>query len=141
MSRAIVWLSLAALGVSACGGGGSSPTTPTATPAEPTATKTFSGTLAVSGIRFYSFTVGVFGNVRVTVESLDGSSAPSDTLILLGLGIPRGTDCATSGAVSVSAGSDAHLRNTLDPGIYCVRVADNGTLSAPVAFSVRIEHP
>lgn len=126
--------------MTACGDS-SSPTTPTATPVDPTTTEVFSGTLAVSGSRFYSFTVHVYGNVTVTLESLNESSEATDVTITVGLGLPRGIDCVASASATVSAGSDPHLRNTLDPGIYCVRVSDGGVLSAPAPFRVRIAHP
>lgn len=103
----------------------------------------FSGTLSVSGARFYSFPVTVYGHVTVTLESLTGTSDASDpaSTVGLGLGLPRGTDCTTSTVSAIGAGTDPQLRNTLDPGIYCVRVSDAGTLTEPVSFTVRIAHP
>lgn len=126
--------------LAACGDSPSSPTTPTATPAEPTVTESFSGTLAVSGSRFYSFTVGVYGNVRVTLDELEGPE-DADLKLTVGLGLPRGTDCTTSVSSTVAAGPDPHLTSALDPGVYCVRVSDTLPLPEAVRFRVQIAHP
>ena len=103
--------------------------------------ESFSGSLAVLGFRFYSFNVPTRGNVDVTLLSLTEGGAASSAAVLLTVGVPRGTDCIGTNSIGASAGATPQLGVALDPGIYCVRIADNGTLTAPVNFSITITRP
>jgi len=118
-----------------------SPSSTTTAPAaaSPTTTEQWSGTLAVGTTRFYSFTVLQYGTVNMTVNSLTVGGAASDVTLSAGIGTPSGTTCALTTSGTVQAGSQ--LTNTFDTGIRCVYIADPGTMSAPVAFTIAIDHP
>lgn len=118
------------------------PTTTTATTvAAPTATESFTGTVPVSGFRFYSFNVATNGTVNVTLNSVSGAFVPSTVQLSLGLGTPSGIDCTTTTSLTAAAGSTAQLTGTYAPGLYCARVSDVGNLFAPANFDVSIAHP
>jgi len=123
----------------ACGTTPPRPTAPSAV--APTSTETFAGTLAVGGAQFYSFSVGQYGTVNITLASLDGSST-STIQVSLGMGQPAAAVCTTSsGAVTTAPGTTPQLTNSFDPGVYCAQVSDVGNLSAPTKFVVTIAHP
>lgn len=114
----------------------------TTTPATPTVTEQFNGTLPVSGFRFYSFNIAVNGTVNVTLKSVTGANVPSTIQLGLGIGQPSGQDCAAT--VNATAGSSftaPQATGTFGPGLFCVRVYDVGNLAAPAAFQVTIAHP
>ena len=104
--------------------------------------QTFSGTLIVRGQRFYSFTVPSTRTVRVTLEQLqnEAGTASAATLVL-GIGVPSGTGCVMLREVAAGASDAPHIDESLTAGIYCAQLTDPGTLTAAVAFSVRIEFP
>ena len=120
----------------------STSTTTTTTTTSATDPQTFSGTLAVRGQRFYSFTVPSTRTVRVTLEQLqnEAGAASRDTLVL-GLGVPSGTGCAMLREVAAGSSDVPHFDESLTAGVYCTQLTDPGTLTGAVAFSVRIEFP
>lgn len=120
----------------------STSTTTTTTTTSATDPQTFSGTLAVRGQRFYSFTVPSTRTVRVTLEQLqnEAGAASRDTLVL-GLGVPSGTGCAMLREVAAGSSDVPHFDESLTAGVYCTQLTDPGTLTEAVAFSVRIEFP
>lgn len=104
--------------------------------------QTFSGTLAVRGQRFYSFTVPSTRTVRVTLEQLqDGAGTASTATLVLGLGVPSGTGCAMLREVAAGASDAPHIDESLTAGVYCTQLTDPGSLTDAVTFSVRIEFP
>lgn len=114
-----------------------STTTTTVTTTDP---QTFSGALAARGQRFYSFTVPSTRTVHITLEQLqDGGGTPSTATVVLGLGVPSGTGCAMLREVAARPSDAPHIDESLTAGIYCTRLADPGTLTESVVFSVRIE--
>lgn len=116
----------------------STSTTTTATTS--TDPQTFSGTLAVRGQRFYSFTVPSTRTVRITLEQLqDGAGTASTATLVLGLGVPSGTGCAMLREVAAGASDAPHIDESLTAGIYCAQLTDPGNLTEGVVFSVRIE--
>lgn len=118
----------------------STSTTTTATTS--TDPQTFSGTLAVRGQRFYSFTVPSTRTVRITLEQLqDGAGAASTATLVLGLGVPSGTGCAMLREVAAGASDAPHIDESLTTGVYCAQLTDPGSLTDAVIFSVRIEFP
>lgn len=118
----------------------STSTTTTATTS--TDPQTFSGTLAVRGQRFYSFTVPSTRTVRITLEQLqDGAGTASTATLVLGLGVPSGTGCAMLREVAAGASDAPHIDESLTTGIYCAQLTDPGSLTDAVIFSVRIEFP
>ena len=119
-----------------------SDSTSTTTTASATDPQTFSGTLIVHGQRFYSFTVPSTRTVTVRLEQLQNEAGtPSVATLVLGIGIPSGTGCAMLREVEARASDVPHIDESLTAGIYCTQLTDPGTLTEPVAFSVRIEFP
>ena len=126
------------------------PTSPTESDSTSTATttvtttepQTFSGTLAVRGQRFYSFTVPSTRTVRITLEQLhNGAGTASTASLVLGLGVPSGTGCAMLREVAAGASDAPHIDESLTTGIYCAQLTDPGNLTEGVVFSIRIEFP
>jgi hypothetical protein len=122
-----------------CGESVDSVTGPTAV--TPT-TEHFAGTLAVGQSRFYSFSVTQAGSATFMLASvtLFGSGIAVSTPLGLGLGVPQGTSCAVSARVDVTPALVAQLTQSIEPGVYCVEVADIGRLTAAVNFAVRFTH-
>ena len=112
-------------------------TTTTTTTTSPV-TEIFSSQLAVGGYAFRTITAAKAGTISVTLTSAGSSS----TLKLgLGLGIPdfSGTTCLFTRSTETAAGGQ--LSATADPGNYCLRVWDLGTLTATTPFTVTIVRP
>ena len=131
------------LGV-ACGQSGpTAPTDTTTTPtvAAPTATERFNGVLPVGGVRFYSFSVSVYGTVNITLLSVSEARIPSTAMLGLAIGSPSGTGCTVGSAVTVAADSTPQLTGAYIPGVYCARIYDVGNLSTPATFDISIDHP
>ena len=137
----------AAMAVAACGKDTpTAPTTTTTTTTTQTAaaasvSEQFSGTVPVSGSRFYAFEVSAFGTVTVTVDRVGGGGVPLSVWVGLGLGIPEGTDCGTTTSLNTQSGAGPHISATLAAGTYCARIYDIGNLGAPAPFAVTIAHP
>jgi hypothetical protein len=120
----------------------SSSSSTSATPAPASVSETYSGTLAIGGAKFYSFTVSAYGTVNVTLGVLDGPDIAPETTVDLGLGVPSGLGCSANVTMTVSTQTAApQITGSYQPGIYCVRVADTtAILPEPAAFSIAIEH-
>jgi hypothetical protein len=104
--------------------------------------ESFSGSLPLLGFKFYSFTTPRAGTVELTLLSLREGTEPSTATIGIGLGVPRGMDCALSSTVQTGTGAVPQLSVATEAGgVLCVRVFDSGTLTAPVTFSVNITRP
>ena len=131
------WLVAAVTGammVSGCGDNNSTPTTPSSTSGP--VTESWSSAVAPGGASTRSFKVTSAGTLSVT---LTGAGAT----LGLGVGLPRttGGGCRLGVAVIASAGSSPQISTQADAGQYCVQVYDLGTLTDPVGFSLKIEHP
>lgn len=121
----------------------------TAVPTEPTdpgpvsRTEVFSGTLAPGGTSFYSVTTISSGTIVVTFASarVTTTSTTLSPTLVIGFGVPRGTDCVTSETVNATPQLQAQIRTAVEAGVYCVRIADTGGLSQTVDFGVRIILP
>ena len=117
----------------------STTTTETVSATDP---QTFSGALAVRGQRFYSFTVPSTRTVTIRLEQLqDGAGIASPATVVLGLGVPSGTGCAMAREVAAAASDAPQIEESLTAGVYCAQLADPGSLTDAVSFSVRIEFP
>lgn len=125
---------VAALAVIACGSDTNSPTTPSNTSSA--TSETWSSTVAPGGQSTRSFTVNAAGTINVTLTAAGAT-------VGLGVGLPRvsGGGCRLGVAVNASAGTTPQLTATADAGQYCVQVYDLGTLSDPVGFALKIDHP
>jgi hypothetical protein len=132
-SRHLVLAIGAAMLVYGCGSN-NTPTTPTNT--STTMTENWSSVVAPGGTSTRSFTVNSAGTIAVT---LTGAAAT----VGVGVGLPRtnGGGCRLGVAVDASAGTTPQISTQADPGQYCVQVYDLGTLTDPIGFSMKIEHP
>lgn len=112
-------------------------TSPTAT-ATPIDVNAFNSQVLPGGSASREFTLSTGGSVGVTLTS----TTPADTVLGVGLGIPRSDgSCALGGAVSTTAGAGPQLAMDADTGLFCVKVYDPGRLAAPVGFTLAISRP
>ena len=118
----------------ACGSKTSTATSPsTTTTAGP---ETWTSVLAPGGTSSRSFTVKAAGTISVTMTS-------AGTTVGLGVGLPRvtGGGCRLGVAVNAAASTTPQISTQADAGQYCVQVFDLGTLTDPIPFSLKIDHP
>ncbi len=115
-------------------------TTPASTtPTAARTTDTFTGTVAVHGADFHTFTIAAAGNVDVTLTA----ATPPDSVVMgLSIGMP-GDRCVpvAEGSTQTAAGSSVQLSGIASPGTMCVDVHDVGGQSAPVTYTVTVTHP
>jgi hypothetical protein len=127
----------------ACGSNGiETPTASSSTPPAPTII-TFAGSLDVGASRFYSFTARTGGAVSVMLASVASQSggAPLATALGVGVGVPSGTGCALTQWVSAQPGLISQLQHTINSGVHCVSIFDEGAMTTPVYFALRFSHP
>lgn len=125
--------------IAACDNGPAAPTpTTTATVVTSPVTEVFATQLAVGGTSSRTFTAAKAGTATVTLTSVDSSSTLK---IGFGVGIPdvTGSGCFFTKSAETAAG--AQLSVSVDPGVYCVRVYDIGTLTSTISFTVTIVRP
>lgn len=125
----------------ACGNDSSTSTTPTETPAPPTVTEPYVGTIGIGGSGFYSFSVSRTGTVNLTLNAVSGVDGPG-VMLSLALGVPSGFGCTASGpTITTAAGPGPHLTASSPAGVYCASVSDVGNLTGPATFDLSIAHP
>jgi hypothetical protein len=107
----------------------------------PVRVETFSGTLAPTGFRFFSFTVPTAGTIYLTLMSLTVNGAPIDSGMRLTIGVPAGIDCASEFTTIAPPRPSPQLSGFVAPGVYCARIADAAALSEPVQFQLNIAYP
>jgi hypothetical protein len=114
-------------------GGDNTPTTPSNT--STTMTENWSSVLAPGGASTRTFTLNTAGTIVVTMTA--GPTAG------LGVGLPRtsGGGCRLGVSVNASPGTTPQISSQADAGQYCIQVYDLGTLTDPVGFALKIEHP
>jgi hypothetical protein len=135
-------LILAALTLTAAACSGSNSTTAVTTPAAPTVTETFPGTVLYQGVDFHTFSVAQSGTLNVT---LTAAGPPPTIWMGVGIGTPSASACgliSNSTSTVTPAGVNPQLSGTLAPGTYCVQVYDVGNISAggAVTYSVTVAH-
>jgi hypothetical protein len=121
-----------------------SPTEPTSEDSTQAATSiTYSGTLAVGGSRFYSFTNNTAGSVTAFLASVTSTDTrlPVAAPLEIAIGVPAGTDCPPTTSQILSPSLTSQMTVSLAAGIFCLRVSDAGQMKAPVDFAVRFAHP
>ena len=109
------------------------PTAPTTSPV----TETFSTQLFVNGSASRSFIAAKAGTATVTLTNI-GSAAK----LGFGIGVPDnvGSGCLfTRSSETAVVGTSFSL--AVDPGTYCVRVYDIGSLLSNSSFSITIVRP
>jgi hypothetical protein len=139
ISRGVLLAALAA--AAACG----DTTTPTA-PAPTIITETYSGTLIRASASTFSFTTLTGGAVVATLTAL-GPEVPDTTKQVgfsLGTFITATRTCTVIMDNLVATQSFAFNAQTSSIGTYCVRIYDNGTMTAtdgPYTFTITVSHP
>jgi hypothetical protein len=129
-------------GLSAAGCSPLGPTTsPEVLPNAAVTVENFTGSLPVKGTAFYSFSVTERGTTYLSLLSLKEGGVDSTVKVTIGLGTPRGTTCATSSVLSVSADGSLSLTGTTERGVHCAIIFDPGNLTVPATFSLNIVHP
>lgn len=101
----------------------------------------FTGTLAVKGVAFYSFTVEEGGTTYLSLISLKQAGVDADVFVTIGLGTPRGTSCVATNVLSVKATGSLQLTGTTNRGVHCAVVFDPGNLTSAATFSLNIARP
>jgi hypothetical protein len=116
----------------------SDPKAPAApTPAVPTVTDTFTGTLVVGGDNSHPFTVSKIGGITVTLTDVKPPA-----LVGLGIGTPSGTSCALLSSDVAVAGISAQISGTATVvGTLCVAVFDAGNLVESATYTISVLHP
>ena len=142
------WCAMAAVTSTACKRGdtassGSTITSPTLNPADPSTAETFTGTLRPGSAVFYSFTVATYGTVNITLDEVTGVQVAEDVPFEfeIGPGVPRGTGCSPNSVLVVAPGEGPHSSGVFEAGIWCVRLRELGNLPAPARFRITIAHP
>jgi hypothetical protein len=129
------WLTVgisSAMMLAGCGSD-KTPTTPS-TPSGPM-TENWSSVVAPGGASTRTFTLNSAGTIVVTL-----TAGPT---VGLGVGLPRtnGGGCRLGVSVNAAPGTTPQINTQADAGQYCVQVYDLGTLTDPVGFALKIEHP
>ncbi len=136
MPRSTVLTSLAfaaALTATACGDDDPLPSDPT----PPTSiTETFSESLNPNGGRTHEFAVDRAGDVVATLTGL----TPDTETIGLGIGTWNGVTCNIIIANDKAALNASVIGSATGTGMLCVRLYDVGTLTAPVDYTVTVQH-
>jgi hypothetical protein len=98
--------------------------------------ETWSSVVAPGGQSSRTFTVNSSGTINITLTAAGATLG-------LGIGLPRitGGGCRLGVSVNTSAGATPQLTTAADAGQYCVQVYDLGTLTDPVGFALKIDHP
>ena len=104
-------------------------------------TDVFTGTLNMNGAAAHPFFTSATGSVTATLTSL-GETPP--THVGFSLGTFSGATCSVNSGLfidkavvnSVITGTVATLGGSL-----CVRIFDAGTLTAPVTYEIKVQHP
>jgi hypothetical protein len=126
-------LALSAVVMLAGCGSDNTPTTPS-TPSGPM-TENWSSVVAPGGASTRTFTLNSAGTIVVTL-----TAGPT---VGLGVGLPRtnGGGCRLGLSVNASPGTTPQINTQADAGQYCIQVYDLGTLTDPIGFALKIEHP
>ena len=112
---------------------------PTAPSTNTSTTDTFSGTLAPNASLVFTFSVATAGSVAVTLTTVSPATTGS-----LGLGVgpsSNGTCTITNSTSGATAGGSPQLSAMENPGNYCVKVSDAGSLMTTSTVTVTVLHP
>lgn len=101
----------------------------------------FTGSLPLKGFAFYSFSVVQAGTSYLSLITLKEAGVDSTARVTIGLGVPRGTSCASTNLLSVKADGSLQLTGTTERGVHCAVVFDPGNLTSAATFSLNIAHP
>ena len=104
----------------------------------PTVTENFEGTINPNGAGNHTFSTVASGTVTVTLTEVTPDAALQVGLVL---GTWNGVICQMSMAMDPAVQGNQILGVVSGPGSLCVRVHDNGRLSAPLSYKVTVVHP
>lgn len=123
----------AALAAAAC----SNDTTTSVSPTVPPTSFTFATSFTARGSATRTFDQVVTGTVTVTLNSVT-----PDVALGIGVGVPgsAGGACNLTRAEIVRAGSAPQITLRAEPGTWCVRVWDPGTVAELVSFSMAVTY-
>ncbi len=111
------------------------------TPSPATVTNSFSGSLTQGATNIYTFTVGAYGPVTVTLTSV----GPLSTMGLgVGIGLWDGANCGAALQYNTAAKmGTAAMAPNMTAGNYCLRVYESGNIPTDwtVTYSVDVLHP
>ncbi len=110
------------------------------TPPATAGTETFTGLLPVGSTASRAFTTAQAGPINVTLTS---AGPPANIAVGLGLGVPKAdnSSCYVTTTVITTAGSAPQISMPVEPGSYCVRVFDPGTMTTAISFTTTAAHP
>jgi hypothetical protein len=97
----------------------------------------FPGTLNVLGQNDHFFSVDKNGEVLVKFTSISPNAA---AILGVGLGQQANASCAVVSVNQAGLNRDA-FSGPIQRGAWCVRVFDNGTLTAAQNYTVQVSHP
>ncbi|MDO8679427.1 MAG: hypothetical protein Q7R30_12800 [Acidobacteriota bacterium] len=104
-------------------------------------TETFTGSITINGAATHSFFTSATGSVTATLASL-GETPPTN--VGFSLGTFSGSTCSVNtGLFNDKAVVSTVIIGTVSTlgGSLCVRIHDVGTLTGPVAYEIKVEHP
>ena len=113
------------------------PTTPTPV----IVTDVFTGTINVNGASSHPFFTSATGTVTATLTSL-GETPPTN--VGFSLGTFTGATCSiVTGLFIDKAVVNSVLQGTVSTlgGSLCVRIYDVGSVTAPVTYEIKVQHP
>jgi hypothetical protein len=134
MSARVLALLLVLGAAAGCSNDTSNPVGPTWVPST---SFTWATTFTARGSATRSFEQIGPGAVNITLTAVT-----PDVPLGIGVGIPRadGSGCLLTTAVTATPASSPQIVLTADPGTWCVRVWDPGTVPERVNFSMSVIH-
>jgi hypothetical protein len=130
---------LLAVAIAAAGCDNDIENAPGPTDPNPTVTETFTGSITPNGAATHQFVVLASGDVTARITEIT-----PDPAITIGfvLGTWSGSSCQTVIFKDEVAQGEALIGRVTGQGVLCVRVHDpNGKLTAPLTYSLSVEHP
>jgi hypothetical protein len=131
--RGLVAIAIIAFTGTACDDESGTPIDPSPTPSP--ITETFSGTVTVNGAVTFPFSTNTAGAVTATIVALTDGAA-----VGFSIGTSTGTTCETSLSNDFAGFGSVIFGAVQSSGTLCLRVYDVGKNTAPVNFTVEVEH-
>ena len=104
----------------------------------PTTTENFEGTINQNGAMTHTFNTVALGVVTVTLTEVTPDAAVPVSLVL---GTWNGVVCQMSLAMDTAVQGNQLLGSVSGAGSLCVRVHDNGRITAPLSYKLSVVHP